>query len=73
MSDSWLKALVLACIFGAVLLAGDALVGWFASNRSSSRAINLRLKLIGEGRSAGQVMNLLRRASSTVQIGRAHV
>ena len=69
MSDSWLKALVLACIFGAVLLAGDALVGWLASNRSSSRAINLRLKLIGEGRSAGQVMNLLRRASSTVPTG----
>ena len=69
MSDSWLKALVLACIFGAVLLAGDALVGWLASNRSSSRAINMRLKLIGEGRSAGQVMNLLRRASSTVPTG----
>ena len=69
MSDSWLKALVLACIFGAVLLAGDALVGWFASSRSTSRAINMRLKLIGEGRSPGQVMNLLRRSSSTLPVG----
>ena len=69
MSDSWLKAIVLACIFGAVLLAGDALVGWFASNRSSARAINMRLKLIGEGRTPGQVMNLLRRSSSALPVG----
>ena len=69
MSDSWLKALVLACIFGAVLLAGDALVGWLASSRSTSRAINMRLKLIGEGRTPGQVMNLLRRSSSNLPVG----
>ena len=69
MSDSWLKALVLACIFGAVLLAGDALIGWLASNRTSSRAINMRLKLIGEGRTTGQVMNLLRRSSSSLPAG----
>lgn len=64
MSDSWLKALLLACIFGAVLLAVDSLVGWLASNRTTVRAINLRLQLIGSGSSAGQVMNLLRRAES---------
>lgn len=69
MSDSWLKAVILACIFGAVLLAVDALVGWLASNRTSVRAINMRLKLIGEGRSPGQVMNLLRRAGSSVPTG----
>lgn len=69
MTDSWLKALVLACIFGAVLLAGDALLGWLASNRSTSRAINMRLKLIGEGRTPGQVMNLLRRTSSSLPAG----
>lgn len=69
MSDSWLKALVLACIFGAVLLAGDALIGSLTSNRSATRAINLRLKLIGEGRTTGQVMNLLRRSSSGLPAG----
>lgn len=69
MSDSWLKAMVLASIFGAVLLAGDALIGWLTSSRSSSRAINMRLKLIGEGRTTGQVMNLLRRSSSTLPAG----
>jgi len=69
MSDSWLKALVLASIFGAVLLAGDALLGWLASNRTSARAINMRLKLIGEGRTPGQVMNLLRRSSSSLPAG----
>jgi tight adherence protein B len=69
MSDSWLKALVLASIFGAVLLAGDALIGWLASSRTTSRAINLRLKLIGEGRTTGQVMNLLRRSNSGLPRG----
>jgi tight adherence protein B len=69
MSDSWLKALILACIFGAVLLAGDALIRSLASNRSTTRAINRRLKLIGEGRSASQVMNLLRRSSSALPAG----
>ena len=38
MSDSWLKALVLACIFGAVLLAVEAMVGWLASKPCVGRA-----------------------------------
>ena len=69
MSDSWLKALLLACIFGAVLLAADALVRSLATSRATARAINMRLQLIGSGRSAGQVLNLLRRSESTVSLG----
>jgi tight adherence protein B len=69
MSDSWLKALVLACIFGAVLLAVDGLVRWFASSHSESKAINLRLKLIGSGRSHGEVMSMLRRSGSMLPAG----
>ena len=48
MSETWLKALLLGCIFGAVLLAADALLSWYVSSRSEGKAINLRLKLIGE-------------------------
>ena len=34
---------------------------WIASNRAEGKAINLRLKMIGRGRSHGETMNLLRR------------
>ncbi len=69
MTDSSLKALVLACIFGAVLLGVEALVSWLASTRTEGKAINLRLKMIGEGRTHGQTLNLLRRAESSLPKG----
>lgn len=60
MSDTWLKALVLASIFGAVLLGVEALVGWLASRRAEGKAIGQRLKAIGQSRQgpAGQGMLL---------------
>ena len=69
MSETWLKALVLTCIFGAVLLAVEALVSSLASNRAEGQAVNLRLKMIGQGRSRGETMNVLRRAESAVPKG----
>lgn len=69
MSDSWIKALVLACIFGAVLLAVEALVSWLASSRTEGKAINLRLKLIGQGRPRDETMMLLRRRMSALPSG----
>lgn len=69
MSDSALKALVLACIFGAVLLGVETLVSWLGRSRSESKAINLRLKMIGEGRTHGETLNLLRRAESALPQG----
>ena len=68
MSDSWLKALILACIFGAVVLAAESLVGWLASSRSEGKAINLRLKMIGKGRTHGEALNLLRRSDSEMPV-----
>jgi tight adherence protein B len=65
MNDTWLKALVLGCTFGAVLLLVEVLVGWMASNRAEGKAINLRLRMIGEGRDREQTMSLLRRRQST--------
>ena len=69
MTSATLKALVLACIFGAVLLAVEALVSWLASSRSEGRAINLRLKMISQGRTHGETLNLLRRAESSLPQG----
>ena len=43
MNEAWLKALILGCTFAAVLLAVEVLVSSFATNRTTGRAINLRL------------------------------
>jgi tight adherence protein B len=63
MNSTWIKAVVLVCTFGAVLLAVEALLSWYSSSRSEGRAINLRLKLIGQGRTRGEALTLLRRAT----------
>ncbi|HET7708020.1 MAG TPA: type II secretion system F family protein [Sphingomicrobium sp.] len=68
MTDTWLRALVLACIFGAVLLLVEALTSWLGRN-SESRAINLRLKMIGQGRPREETMKALRRADSSIPGG----
>ena len=69
MNPTWIRALVLVCIFGAVVLLVEAVVRWLVGSRVEGRAINLRLKMIGRGRSHGDTMNLLRRASSAVPEG----
>jgi tight adherence protein B len=69
MNDAWLKALILGCTFGAVLLLVEVLVGWVASNRSVGHAINLRLRMISEGRDREQTMSLLRRRESALPSG----
>lgn len=66
MSDTWLRALFLASIFGAVILLVETLVRGFATSRAGGRAINTRLKLIAEGRSRDETLNLLRRRSSAL-------
>ena len=66
MTDTWLKALILVCTFGAVLLLVEVLVSAFASSRMAGNAINLRLKLIAQGRSRDETMSLLRRRSSAL-------
>lgn len=63
MSDAWLKAVILTCVFGAVLLIVEFAVRSLASARSQGRAINLRLKLIGDGFTRGETLRLLRRGA----------
>jgi tight adherence protein B len=69
MNPVWLRALALVCIFGAVALAVEVMVRSLAKNRAEGHAINLRLKMIGKGRSHGETMNLLRRSGSAVPAG----
>ena len=69
MSEAALRALILACIFGAIVLAVEALMRWMGSNRVESRAINLRLKMIAQGHSREETMSLLRRSQSAIPLG----
>ncbi|MCH8614771.1 type II secretion system F family protein [Sphingomonas sp. SM33] len=66
MNETWLKALILGCTFGAVLLLVELLANGLASTRKSGRAINLRLKMIAEGRDRERTMSLLRRRESSI-------
>ncbi len=69
MNDTWIKALILACIFGAVLLAVETLVSWMTNSRVEGKAINLRLKMIAKGHSRDETMSLLRRRTSALPTG----
>jgi tight adherence protein B len=69
MSPIWIRAVVLVCVFGAVALAAEALLRAYSSARAEGRAINLRLTLIGRGRSRADTMNILRRTTSSVPAG----
>src|SRR4051812_14101565 len=66
MNPIWIRTLILVCIFGAVVLAVESLFRAYAAARAKGRAINLRLTLIGRGRTHGETMNILRRAASTI-------
>jgi tight adherence protein B len=69
MNPAWIRAAVLVCIFGAVFLAVEFLVRAFVVSRAQGKAINLRLTMIGSGRSTGETLSLLRRSGSTVPQG----
>jgi tight adherence protein B len=69
MNPTWLRALALVCTFGAVAIVFEVLVRTFVKGRVEGHAINLRLKMIGKGRTHGETMNLLRRAGSSVPVG----
>ncbi len=69
MNPVWIRAIVLTCIFGAVVLMAEALIRAFASARAEGNAINLRLSLIGRGRTTLETMNILRRAGSSIPQG----
>jgi len=61
MAESWIRVFVLVCVFAAVLISVEMIVGLFAARRSESNAINQRLKMIERGVSRVQTMSILRR------------
>jgi tight adherence protein B len=69
MNPMWIRALILICVFAAVVVAAEALARWLATNRAEGHAINLRMKLIGRGRGREETLNILRRAGSSVPRG----
>jgi tight adherence protein B len=69
MNPIWIRTLVLVCTFGAVVLAAEALLRAYATSRAEGRAINLRLSLIGRGRTTSETMNILRRTVSSIPQG----
>ena len=63
MNNIWLKAAFLVCVFGAVLLAVETLVGWWSRGRTEQHAINARLKQLSSTRDHDETMSMLRLAS----------
>ena len=66
MSDVWLRAVFLVCVFGAVVLLIELFVSWVAGSRSVSKAINARLRMIAEGHTRGETLSVLRRQTDDV-------
>ena len=69
MNPVWIRALILVCVFGAVVLAAETLLRWLANRRGESKAINTRLQMIGTGTGQEERLNVLRRAQSTIPTG----
>ena len=69
MNGLFIRALVLTCVFCAVLLLVEVVVGSITGARAHNRVINLRLKLIGQGKTRSQTLNMLRRSASTIPAG----
>lgn len=69
MNPAWIHALVLVCVFGAVVLAAEAAVRWAARNREEGQAIHGRLKTIARPANRAEQVDFLRRAAARVPEG----
>ena len=69
MNPAWIHAVVLVCVFGAVVLAAEALIRWGASNRAEGQAIHWRLKMVGRTAVRDEQIRLLRRSGASVPEG----
>jgi tight adherence protein B len=61
MTPDMARLLILALIFGAVVLGIEGFVSWVRTTRGTSGLINKRLKLIATGRDRAEVLSSLRR------------
>jgi tight adherence protein B len=69
MNPAWIHALVLVCVFGAVVLAVEAGLRWAARNREQGQAIQGRLQTIGRPANRAEQIDFLRRAGGRVPEG----
>lgn len=69
MNPAWIHAVVLVCVFGAVVLAAEAGIRWAASNRAEGQAIHWRLKMVGRNAGRDEQIRLLRRSGASVPEG----
>jgi tight adherence protein B len=69
MNPAWTHALILVCVFGAVVLAAESLVSLRVSSSAEAKAIQGRMKLIARRRDQGDGQALLRRGGSAVPEG----
>src|SRR5947208_456747 len=69
MNPAWIHALVLVCVFGAVVLGAEATLRWAGRNREESRAIHGRLQTIGRPTSRAEQLEFLRRAATRIPEG----
>lgn len=69
MNPAWTHALILICVFGAVVLAAESLVSWSATNRAELKAIQGRVKLIEFRRDKRGSQAELRRTQSQIPEG----
>ncbi|MBW0144064.1 type II secretion system F family protein [Sphingomicrobium sp. B8] len=66
--EPWLRAIILAAIFGAVLILVERLVSAISRSRSSGSAINKRLQMIEGGHTREETMVALRRDDDAASI-----
>jgi tight adherence protein B len=69
MNPAWVRALALVCVFAAVALAVEALVRMAAAQRSETKAINWRLRMLGRMTQDDGTGSVFRRAGSSVPGG----
>lgn len=65
MDPSVIRLLIFAAVFGAVLLAVEAVISQIQASRHQLKAMNKRMELIAKGFSREQVMTQLRRDTTT--------
>ena len=69
MNPAWMQPLALVCLFGAVVLAADVFLRSIADQRTDTKAIHWRLKMIERGHDAKDRSGVLRRAVSSIPEG----
>lgn len=66
MNETVIRALLLVCVFAAVMLIVETLIAGVVRSRGEGKATNYRLSLIKRGHSNAQTLQLLRRNASVV-------